>query len=265
MDNDVYGLDGKPVGKIGMPAIFSGDFRPDLIRRAILSSESKRYQPQGHSVLAGLQTTAVYVGKYSGYRRGRHMGIAIRPRQKLGGGAMGDVRRIPSSVKGKRAHPHMIEKRITEEMNRREFLKAVESAIAGTAKSKLISQRHDTGSKNLPIVVDDSIEDISKAKELLKLLVALGLSKDLDLSKKPRIRKGLRRSSRQRRFRKSVLVVTDNDSKIAKAGRNIPGVDVCSTSSLDIEKLAPGAEPRLSVWSRSAVNGIEKKLSEAKK
>ncbi|HUB92741.1 MAG TPA: 50S ribosomal protein L4 [Candidatus Saccharimonadales bacterium] len=259
MNAEVYTLEGSRKETVTLPPVFHSEYRVDLIQRAMLSEQSERFQPQGHFVLAGLQTTAVYVGTYSGYRRGRHMGIAIRPRQKLGGGAMGDVRRIPSSVKGKRAHPHMVEKITAERINKREYLKAMESAIAGCAKGEMIKEKHPV-ERELPIIVEDGIEKIQKTKDLLKALSSLGFSNDLESSHKPRILTG--RSSRKRRFRKSVLIVVNDSKEISKAGRNIAGVDVISIRDLNVETLAPGTLPRPTVWSKSAITHIEKTLKE---
>ncbi len=259
MDADVYSIDGGKRGALALPGVFSSEYRQDLIQRALLSEQSRKLQPQGHFVLAGLQTTAVYVGKYSGYRRGRHMGIAIRPRQKLGGGAMGDVRRIPSSVKGKRAHPHLIEKRLVEAINKREYLAALRSAIAGCTDNPSIRKLHNI-KKDQPLIVENEIEGIEKTKELVKLLSSLGFSADLEGSRKPRLSNG--RGSRRRRFRKSVLIVAGSTEKLARAGRNIPGVDVTDLASLSIELLAPGTLPRPSIWSRSAIEGLENVLKE---
>ncbi len=257
MHAEVYSLEGNKKETIELPHVFSSEYRADLVQRAVLSEQSERYQPKGHFVLAGLQTTAVYVGTYSGYRRGRHMGIAIRPRQKLGGGAMGDVRRIPSSVKGKRAHPHMVEKRLTERINSREYKLAMESAIAGCARNELIKEIHPV-ERQLPVVVEDGIEGIGKTKELVKTLSLLGFSKDLELSHKPRI--GTGRSSRKRRFRKSVLLVVKDASKVGRAGRNISGVEVIGIGDLNVETLAPGSRPRPTVWSKGAISGIAEAL-----
>lgn len=266
MDATLYQINGKESKSIRLPAVFSGKCRVDLLRRALLAEQSRRYQPQAHALLAGLQTTATYVGRYdASWRRGRHMGTAIRPRQMLGGGAQGDVRRIPSSTKGRRAHPHKLEKRLEERINRKEYLKAIESAIAGCADVKLVNEYRRFNAKALPLVIEDRIETVAKTKELIGILSALGLESDLERSHDPSKRKGKRRLSRQRRFRKSVLIVVKDDNKVGKAGRNIPGVDVCSISSLTIEKLAPGAEPRITVWSEGAVNGVENEIKSAGK
>lgn len=264
MNADVYQLDGKVARKEELPQVFGSSFREDLVRRALLAEQSRRYQPQGHYVMAGLQTTAVYVGEYGVYRSGRHMGIAIRPRQKLAGGAMGDVRRIPSSVKGRRAHPHKIEKVLEERINSKEYKKAIESAIGGSANVVLIKEKHKMNHATMPIIVEDKIEEVVKTKDLLKILKILGLENDIEKSHKPKLRAGLKRYARSRHFRKSVLIVVSNSAKIDKAGRNIAGVDVCNIKNLTVEALAPGAKPRLTIWTEGAVKGVEGAIAHAR-
>ena len=257
MEAEIYKIDGSVGGKVELPVVFSEYFDVGLVRRAILSEQSSRYQPQGHYLLAGMQTTAVYVGTYSGYRRGRHMGIAIRPRQKLGGGAMGDVRRIPSSVKGRRAHQHKIEKRIEERINREEYKKAMASAIGGSSNAEMVNKAYAYGKKKVPIIVENGIEGLSKTADVVKALISLGISDTMEASHKPRLRRGLRRGIRMRHFRKGVLIVVkDGNAKIGRAARNIPGVDIRSVKELDVESLAPGAKPRLEVWSAAAVEEL---------
>ncbi|MGC9142666.1 MAG: 50S ribosomal protein L4 [Candidatus Micrarchaeia archaeon] len=262
MEANVYNINGEIAGKLSLPSIFETPFRIDLVRRALLAEQSLRYQPQGHYLLAGLQTTAVYVGRMGAYRSGRHMGIAIRPRQKLGGGAMGDVRRIPSAVKGRRAHPHKIEKKLVELINLKEYRKAIASAIGGSASKEIVGKIHKISS--LPIVVEDKIESIKKTKDLIHILEKLGLKEELEKSHEPRLRKGLRRSSRRRKFRKSILIVTLNDDGISKASRNIPGVAHSKLSDLKIELLAPGAMPRIIIWDEGAVKRLEDAVKELK-
>ncbi|MDE1851282.1 MAG: 50S ribosomal protein L4 [Candidatus Micrarchaeota archaeon] len=253
---NVYDLDGKVEKSIELPEAFSSGYREDLVRRALLAEQSLEYQPQGHDVMAGLRTTAVYVGNYKSYRTGRHMGIAIRPRQKLGGGAQGDVRRIPSATKGRRAHPHKIEKTIVERINNREYVRAVFAAISGCRESEAIKERHRFKG-DAPIIIDQKIEGVSKTKQLMQILEKLGVSDDLDASHKPRLANGMRRKAQLRHFRRSVLIVAKDASKISKAGRNIPGVEVCSVSELTIQKLAPGGMPRLSVWSENSLADVK--------
>ena len=262
MEANVYNINGEVSGKLSLPSIFETPFRIDLVRRALLAEQSTRYQPQGHYLLAGLQTTAVYVGRMGAYRSGRHMGIAIRPRQKLGGGAMGDVRRIPSAVKGRRAHPHKIEKKLIELINLKEYQKAIASAIGGSANKEVVGKIHNV--KAIPIIVEDKIESIKKSKDLVNVLKKLGLEEELEKSHEPRLRKGLRRSSKRRKFRKSILIVTLNDNGISKASRNIPGVAHAKVNELNVELLAPGAMPRVIIWDEGAVKKIEEAVKELK-
>ncbi len=249
-------LTGSTQGTVELPAAFHEEVRVDLIRRAVLAEESLALQPKSHDPLAGMNTTARYYGAMNSYRSGRHMGRAIRPRQKLGGGRQGDVRRIPSGVKGRRAHPHMIEKTLVERINRKEYQKAIRSAVAATADTHYVKSRHNAEFV-VPIVITNDIESVKKTKDVMKAFESLKLSSDLEKSSKPRIRKGLRRLSQRKTFRKSVLLVVKEDKGVIRAARNIPGVDVCTAQNLRAKLLAPGGTPgRVTVWSEGAVKSL---------
>lgn len=264
METNLYQLDGKIEKKIALPEAFTKRFREDLVRRAILAEQSMRYQPQAHYISAGMQTSAMYIGEYSTWRTGRHMGTAIRPRQKLAGGAQGDVRKIPSSTKGRRAHPHRVEKILVERINVQEYRKALESALSGTANQELVSKRNTPKLSTIPIVMDNKIESVAKTTDLMKILKVVGVESDIEKSHDPKLKKGLRRSAKRRIFRKSVLIVVNENSKVEKAGRNIPGVDVRSVKSLTVEAIAPGAIPRITVWSQSALESVQEAVKNAK-
>jgi large subunit ribosomal protein L4e len=247
---DVYSIDGKKKGSIEVPLVFEELVKPELILRAVNAENTHKLQPQGHNPMAGMDTTAMYYGAMHSYRTGRHMGIAIRPRQKLGGGQQGAVRRIPSSVKGRRAHPHRIEKTLIEQINRREYIKAIGSAIAGT-----ISET------KMPLVVTNDIESIKKTSEMVSVIRNLKLDARLDNVDK-KIRKGLRRSSKRRSFTKAILIVVSKESQSIKSGRNIAGVDVCTVDRLSAGLLAPGGNPGRSViWSEGAIGNLQTAVS----
>lgn len=247
MEANIFSLDGNTKGKVALPSLFEDEVRPELIQRAVIAENTMALQPQGHYPLAGMQTTARYYGRMHSYRTGRHMGVAIRPRQKLGGGTQGQVRRIPSSTKGKRAHPHMIEKNLAEEINKKEYQKALASAVSATKTAT-------AGEK--PIIVTNEIESINKTKEMLKVFNNLKLSKELESTSK--VRKGLRRLAKQKHYKKSLLLVISKEGMALKAARNIAGVDACTVSNITANLLAPGGVPgRVTVWSEHAVKGIE--------
>lgn len=261
----VLDLDGKAKGSVALPAAFGEEIREDLIRRAVAAENSLELQPQGHYLLAGMNTTARYYGAMNSYRAGRHQGVAIRPRQKLGGGQQGQVRRIPSAVKGKRAHPHVIEKTLVERINAREYRKAVLSSVAATASEDLVSRRHSVNGARLPIVVSGEVESLKRTKDIVKLLSVLGLGQDLERSHNPKLREGKRRSASRRLFRKSALLVVKEDNGAIRAARNIAGVDACTLQGLRASLLAPGGQPgRITIWSENAIKSLDEEVSRLK-
>ncbi len=246
MSIPVYNTDGKQEREIDAPRAFSYKVKAELIRRAVISESSYSLQPQGHFVLAGMQTTATYFGAMNEYRSGRHMGIAIRPREKLGGGRQGKVKRIPSAVKGKRAHPHKVEKTLIEKMNNTEYRNALASSIAASNS----------------VVVSDGIESIKKTKDAVKLIGVLKLSKLTGESASKHLSKGLSRGSRARHYTKALLFVVRDDKGIVKAARNIAGVSACTLKQITASAFAPGGNGgRTVIWSESAVKGIDTALT----
>jgi large subunit ribosomal protein L4e len=69
---------------------------------------------------------------------------------------------------------------------------------------------------------------------------------------KERAGKGKGRGRRIKHAVGPLLVIAEKQS-VAKAARNLPGVDVSSVNNLNAELLAPGTHPgRLTVWTKSA-------------
>lgn len=251
MEANVLSLEGTVKGKVELPPAFGEEVRQDLILRAVLAESTRFRQPQAHYPLAGMQTTAQYYGRMHSYRTGRHMGQAIRPRQKLAHGIQGKVRVIPSAVKGKRAHPHLAAKTIIEEMNKKEYQKAIASAVSATASAHT----------KMPIVVANEIESISKTKDMVRLFTVLKLIGSAN-GRKAHIKKGLRRSTKQKHYKKSVLLVIGKETTAIKAARNIAGADACAISNITANLLAPGGNPgRITVWSEHAIKNLEASIS----
>ena len=69
MKADVFGIDGKKAKQIELPKVFQEKVRPDLIKRAALSDQSKHYQPKGNYKWAGLETSARYRGRKESFAR----------------------------------------------------------------------------------------------------------------------------------------------------------------------------------------------------
>jgi large subunit ribosomal protein L4e len=257
VEAQVYQTNGSAGRKLTLPSVFDTKYNADIVRRALLAEQSLGHQPQGHYLGAGMETSASYTGRLGNYRTQRHIGLPPRPRQRLAKGAMGAVRRIPSSVKGRRAHPHHVEKTIIERINRKEYERALESAVAATADAQLVKQQYRVANAQLPLVVSSDIEKISKTKELLSVLKSLGISDDLERSHSPRLAVGSRRKVQRRYFRSSVVILAKDASAVSRACRNIPGVEALGVDKLRVSSMAPGAKPRLALWSEAALEAVK--------
>jgi len=264
MKINVYDLNGNPIEKIDLPKVFSVPIRVDLIWRDVLSTLSKKRQPYGTNIYAGKRTAAHYHGR----RRTRYsmMNIGLARMPRLHGHTVPwlylEARFVPQARKGRRAHPPKVEKNWEEKINKKERKRAVMSAIAATAKKEIVKERgHKVDKvKELPLVVCDEIEKVSKTKQLVEIMKNLGLEDELKRVKKKKIRAG-KGKIRGRRYKKKIgpLIVVSKDEGIGKAARNIPGVDVCRVENLGTYILAPGAMPgRLTIWSKGAILKLDK-------
>jgi large subunit ribosomal protein L4e len=253
----IFNLKGKPTAeKIDLPAIFSTPIRPDVIKRAVLSIQSKRLQPQGRDPMAGKRTTAE--------SRGTGMAMARVPRVKGGGGR---AKFAPSTVGGRQPHPPTSQKTIVKRITKKESRLALFSAIAATASKKVVSLRGHSIEEvlQIPLVVTDDLAKLSQTKEVEEVFSHLGVGLDVDrvrASRKIRAGKGKRRG---RKMKQAVgpLVVVGHDRGLVKAAANLPGVDVATVNVLNTELLAPGASAgRLTLWTIGAIEQLGRLYSE---
>lgn len=258
MKAQLYSVEGKPLKAVELPPQFSEAVRNELIKRAVLSEESKTYQPKGAYRWAGLETSARYKGRKDDFGSLKNRGQAKLPREVLPKGSTGKVKRIPSAVKGRRAHPPKPQKILVEQMNKKEYAKAMRSALAATAVAELVNARHKS-ELTVPIIIENDFEKLKKTKEVISALHALKLSTVLAKSKDGKKRcSGVRRRVGRVSYPKAALIVVSGGD-ILKSGRNIPGVDVVKVEELKVKHLAPGALPgRLAIFSESALEKIAK-------
>jgi large subunit ribosomal protein L4e len=249
MKANVIDLSGNIVGQVDLPSVFEEDYRPDLIKRAVLASQANRLQPYGPHFYAGMNTSARSWGPGHGVSR--------VPRVLNGRRAAG----IPMAVGGRRSHVPQPTADRTEKINIKEKRKAIRSAIAATAITELVSARGHTFSCKLPIVVQDALEDLTRTAEVKSFFEAAGLWSDVvraKLGKNVRAGKGKFRGRRYK-HRKSVLIVTGQDRGLGKASRNLPGVDFVTIEGLNAELLAPGTRGgRLTIWTESSLQRLSK-------
>ena len=256
MKANVIDLSGNTSGQIELPPVFEEEYRPDLIKRAVLAAQANRLQTYGPHFYAGMNTSAQSWGPGHGVSR--------VPRLKNGRKAAG----IPMAVGGRRSHAPQPNADYTEKVNIKERRKAIRSAIAATSCAELVSARGHKFSRELPVVAQDSLESLNKTVEVKKFLVAAGLWDDVMRAKEGRHIRAGKGKLRGRKFkgRKSLLIVAGTDSGLGKAARNLPGVDFITVEKLNAEMLAPGTHAgRLTVWTESSLQKLSaKSSSEAK-
>ncbi|OIO24518.1 50S ribosomal protein L4 [Candidatus Micrarchaeota archaeon CG1_02_55_22] len=255
----LFDLKGAKEGELQVPSQFLQPVRPDLIRRAVHAQASLRFQPKGNFVLAGTLTSADYFGRRHEPRQTINTGRSRLPREKLPGGRLGNVRIVPHSKGGRRAHPPKTHKIIVERINFKEKNKAICSAISATGDGELVSGRGHAHKLILPFIVDSKFEEITRASDARKALETLGFAGDLERAASGRRMRSGRAKLRKGGYRtpKSVLIVYAQDKGIWKATRNIPGVDAVRVDKLDAESLAPGGVPgRLTIWTKSAIDKL---------
>ncbi len=240
----VLNLKGEVVEEIELPEVFEEEYRPDIIKRAVLAIQSHRRQPYGPSPLAGID--------YAWENWGPGYGYARVPRVKHGTRAVV----VPQAVGGRKAHPPKPQKKWAEKINKKERRKALRSAIAATANPELVRSRNHVFEGELPKIVVDEFQSVKRTKDVVEVFKAIGVYADVERSaetKRQRAGKGKRRGRRYVQ-KKSVLVVIGKDEGVMKAAKNLPGVDVVLVKDLNVELLAPGCHAgRLTVWTKSAV------------
>ncbi len=263
MDVNVYSLNGSVKGKIRLPISFSVSYRPRLILRAVLSAQTGALQPKGTMPHAGRYYTAIY----KGVRKVRNsiMGhrVARKPHTKNRRNLLeGKVAGIPGVVKGPRAHPPRVDNVIVEKINKKERRLALLSALSALSNHKLVESRgHKFNNElTLPIVVESQLEAVAKTKDVVSFMEKIGVYSDVIRSKESKNVRAGRGKSRGRRYKtaKSVLfVVSDNQSKLIKAARNIEGVDVVCAKNLSVKDIAPGGSAgRLTIFAEKALENI---------
>jgi len=260
MKAQIYSIEGKAVKEVELPRQFEAEVKEDLISRAAISDQTRRYQPKGNDPRAGLETSARYRGRKEDFGSGKNKGTAIRPREVLPKGRLGKVKRIPSAVKGHRAHPPHVNKVIIEKMNKREYAVALRSAIAATAHTSTVVLRgHKVPlSLKLPIVLDNSFESIAKTTQAQKCLSAI-IGSDLERAHERKLRTGVRSRKGGKHYPKSAIIAVSKDCPALLSSRNIPGIDIVKASDLTVELLAPGAKAgRLAAYTEAALAEIAK-------
>ncbi|MBS3157095.1 50S ribosomal protein L4 [Candidatus Woesearchaeota archaeon] len=260
MKAKIFNLEGKAGKEIELPIQFNEEIHPNLIKRAVLSIESKERQNYGAMPKAGQRSSAKLSKRRRNYRGSYGHGISRVPRKIIWRrgrqfGWQGAF--APGTVGGRRAHPPKAIKIFDEKINIKERRKAIRSALAASLLKEYVEKRHVLPNA-IPIIVESKFESLDKTKNVKDVLIKLGLEKEMERInvKKVRAGKGKNRG-RKYRIKCGPLLVVSKECSLEKAGRNLQGIEVSDVTSLNAKKLAPGCVPgRLIIWSEDAIERL---------
>ena len=265
---EVYDIDVELGKKVSLPESFSSEIRTDLVKLAVASARANRRQAYGSNPhvgkrkpMSGMKHSVEWWGKGRGVSR-----IMRRTGQRRGA-------QNPHTLGGRRAHGPKVEKDWSRKLNRNERRLARNSALAATTNIDMVSNRGHRFAEeisSLPIILGDYSENGEKidieafnlnggTRKVNAIFEALGLGDDLRRARDGRkIRAGkATMRGRVHKTPKSVLLVVASKDGLAKAARNLPGVDVVAAKDLSAEHLAPGGDlGRLTVFTKAAVEAL---------
>jgi large subunit ribosomal protein L4e len=247
---NVYSVKGEVSGTIDVPAAFTTEYRPDVIKKAILAAAANKRQPYGPSPNAGMRHSVSTWGKGRGVSRVQRVKDGKRATES------------PNNVSGRRAHPPLPERIWAQKVNRKELKMARMSALAATGCADCVKARGHQfdDSLSFPVVIDDEFQNITSTKEVGEILDLIGVGYDVERAKDgTKIRAG-RGKMRNRKYRTPVsllIVVCDRELPIFKSASNLPGVQIETVGTLSAGILAPGGDAgRLAVYTKSAIAQI---------
>jgi len=263
MKANLVDLTGKKVKEIELPSQFDSDYRPDLIKRAVLAIQSHLRQAYGSKEGAGMRHSAELSRRRRKYRGSYGHGISRVPRKimtRRGTQFNWTGALAPGTVGGRRAHPPKAEKKYAQKINITERRYAIRSAIAATVDKKLVAKRGHAVPDIYPFVIDAKFEAVKKTAEAKKVLSALGLDKELERASIKKVRAG-KGKNRSRRYKKRTgpLIIVSKKCDLNKSLLNVPGIDIITVDSINTELLAPGTTPgRLTLWTQNAIEKLDK-------
>lgn len=260
----VHSIEGKAMAKIALPVQFHEEYRPDLIKRAVLALRTHKMHPNAPNPDAGNLNPSYLSKRRREYKSTYGRGQSRTPRKVMshhGEHFAYKGAQAPQTVGGRIAHPPKIEKIWAEKINDKERKKAIRSAISASIITDVVNNRGHKVKAELPIIIEEKIEEIAKASQVSKMLEHIGLGHEVERAKETKVRPG-RGTMRGRTYKSKVgpLFVVSKNCKLIDSAKNIAGADAVLVKNINAELLAPGTHPgRIVIWSKAAIEELGSK------
>jgi large subunit ribosomal protein L4e len=250
----VFSLSGDKTATTPMPAVFSAPIRPDVVQFVHTNIAKNDRQAYAVKMTAGMMPSA--------HSWGTGRAVARIPRVGGGGTSRSGQGAFGNMCRGGRMFaPTKTWRKWHRKINTTQRRYAVASALAASAVPALVMARGHKVDEvpEIPLVLDSSIESTKKTSAAKDILAAVGALADVEKaadSKKIRSGKGKMRNRRYT-LRRGPLVIYKANDGVAQAFRNLPGVELCDVSRLNLLQLAPGGHMgRFCVWSQAAMDEL---------
>lgn len=232
----VFDLKGNAVDQVALPSVFTAPIRTDIVQFVHSIQRLNTRQAHGVNTKAGHQTSAESWG--TGRAVSRIPRVPGGGTHRAGQGAFGNMCRG-----GHMFAPKHTWRRWHKKVNRKLRRYATASAIAASALPAIVmSKGHEiSNAPEIPLVVEDAFESVTKTKTVTEVLKAIGAFDDVEKSKKSktlRAGKGKHRSGKWL-FKKGPLIIYGQDGGIAAACRKLSGVSSRKVTQLDLKQVHP--------------------------
>lgn len=251
----VFSLSGDKTSTTPLPAVFEAPIRPDIVQFVHTNMNKNNRQAYAVSIVAGKQVSA------SSWGTGR--AVARIPRVGGGGTSRSGQGAFGNMCRGGRMFaPTKTWRKWHRKINTTQKRYAVASALAASAVPALVMARGHKVEQvpEIPLVLDSALESTKKTSVAKEILAAVGAYDDVEKaanSKQVRAGKGKMRNRRYTQRRGPLIVYAENDG-VEQAFRNLPGVELCCVSRLNLLQLAPGGHMgRFCIWSEKAMSSID--------
>ena len=241
---------GETSGQTELPGVFTAPIRRDVVHFVHTNMAKNSRQAYAVKYQAGHDHSAESWG--TGRAVARIPRVSGSGTHRAGQGAFGNMCRS-----GRMFAPTKVWRKWHRKIpvNQRRY--ATVSALAASAIPALVMARGHRidGVDEVPLVLSNT-SGIAKTKVATQVLARFGAFADVQkVMDSKKLRRGVGKM-RNRRFvqrRGPLIIHADDESTLVRAFRNLPGVDSCRVSSLNLLQLAPGGHMgRFCIWTEAA-------------
>lgn len=246
---------GKVSTTVTLPSVFNAPIRSDIIQQVHTLMAKNSRQPYAVARRAGMETPAQSWG--TGRAVSRIPRVPGGGTSRSGQGAFGNMCRG-----GRMFAPTKIYRRWHRKISVNQRRYALSSAIAASGITSLVMARGHAidNVPEMPLVINDSLNSITKTKDAKAIMKRLGGIQDIiksAASRKIRVGSG---KARNRRFvqKRGPLVIYDVSEGLDRGFRNLSGVSVANVDNLSLLDLAPGGHVgRFCIWTKGAFEKLD--------